>query len=560
MQGDKRIQLLNARVDSIIFQYPILTLAQARAATPPSVVKTRGIVTRAWGRFIYIQDATGAIGVRQSSGAMVDSIITNGIRQGDSIEVIGVRADFNNYAQITLSTGAYTTTSSITRLATGRPLPAAQVLTVKQFLASPESFESELVRIVNLRTSSSGAFASSTNYNVWDGSTVGDTTVLRVIASQDSEVDDAPAFNIPSLFTFEGTVIQFCSSPTSGCNTGYQLQGIRKTDIIPQLAPFNLISPANNARIEVAKNSPDAIIINWSASNDTAKYRWKATIPSGNFNIPLLNLPSDINGTDTKLTLTRGAIDAILKSNGLKVGDSITLKWTVYALETTDSLQASQTFNITIARKRILGNFNLIAPANNVTVAIDSNNSTPINISWSASTNATKYKWLAIAAGGNFNNPLLSLNADNNGIANTLSLTSGAVDAVLASNGVKDGDSLSLSWTVRAIEQEDSILANQTFNVKFVRTKNVGLGKYDISNKVNIYPNPTSELINITTTDLIGEGQITLTDLTGRLVLTSNINLDKNQTSVDVSKLNQGIYFLKVVTQQGNATFKVIIQ
>jgi 2',3'-cyclic-nucleotide 2'-phosphodiesterase (5'-nucleotidase family) len=560
LQGDKRIQLLNARVDSIIFQYPTLTLAQARAATPSSVVKTRGIVTRAWGRFIYIQDATGAIGVRQSSGAMVDSIITNGIRQGDSIEVIGVRADFNNYAQITVSTGAYTTTSSITRLATGRPLPAAQVLTVKQFLASPESFESELVRIVNLRTSASGAFASSTNYNVWDGSSVGDTTVLRVIASQDSEVDDAPAINIPSFFTFEGTVIQFCSSPTSGCNIGYQLQGIRKTDIIPQLAPFNLISPANNARIEVAKNSPDAILINWSASNNTAKYRWKATIPAGNFNIPLLNLPSDINGTDTKLTLTSGAIDAILKSNGLKVGDSITLKWTVYALETNDSLQAAQTFNITLARKRILGNFNLTAPANNVTVAIDSNNSTPINISWSASTNATKYKWLAIAAGGNFNNPLLSLTSDNNGTTNTLSLTSGAVDAVLASNGVKDGDSLSLSWTVRAIEQEDSILANQTFIVKFVRTKNVGLGKYDISNKVNIYPNPTSELINITTTNLTGEGQITLTDLTGRLVLTSNINLDKNQTSVDVSKLNQGIYFLKVVTQQGNATFKVNIQ
>jgi hypothetical protein len=67
-------------------------------------------------------------------------------------------------------------------------------------------------------------------------------------------------------------------------------------------------------------------------------------------------------------------------------------------------------------------------------------------------------------------------------------------------------------------------------------------------------------LINITTSNLTGEGQITLTDLTGRLVLTSNISLDKNQTSVDVSKLNQGIYLLKIVTQQGNATFKVIVQ
>jgi hypothetical protein len=326
------------------------------------------------------------------------------------------------------------------------------------------------------------------------------------------------------------------------------------------LSNFNLTAPINNARVEVAKNSTDAVVISWSTSNKATNYRWKATIPAGNFNTPLLNLPSDNNGTDSKLTLTSGAIDAILKSNGLKVGDSITLKWTVFALETTDSLQAAQTFNITLARKRILGNFNLTAPANNITIAVDSNNNTPINISWLTSTNATTYKWLAIAAGGNFNNPLLSLTSDNNGNANTLSLTSGAVDAVLASNGVKDGDSLSLNWTVRAIEQEDSILANQTFNVRFVRTKNVGLGKYDISNKVNIYPNPSSELINITTSNLTGEGQITLTDLTGRLVLTSNISLDKNQTSVDVSKLNQGIYLLKIVTQQGNATFKVIVQ
>ena len=167
---------------------------------------------------------------------------------------------------------------------------------------------------------------------------------------------------------------------------------------------------------------------------------------------------------------------------------------------------------------------------------------------------------MAIAAGGNFNNPLLSLISDNNGAANTLSLTSGVVDAVLASNGIKDGDSLSLSWTIRAIEQEDSILANQTFNVKFIRTKNVGLGKYDISSKVKIYPNPTADFINITTTDLFGEGEITLIDLTGRLVLKTSISLDKNQTSVDVSKLNKGVYFLKVVTQQGNTIFKVIIQ
>jgi len=676
--GDRRIQLLNARPDRIFS--PVITIAAARSINSDTV-KVRGIITRAWGRFIYIQDATGAIGVRQSSGAMVDAILSGNLKSGDSVEVSGGRSDFNNYSQIGIQTGAYRGNSFITKIMSNRPLPPVQVLTVKQLLANPEAYESELIRIANLRTTSTGAFASSTNYNVWDGSTIGDTTLLRVIASQDSEIDDAPALRIPEgQFTFEGTLIQFCSSPTIGCTSGYQLQGVRKGDIIPQLGNFNLLNPANNNLVNTDSASATPIVVNWSKSSNAINYKWLLTSENGTFTTPLLVLPANNMGTDTTLTLTSGAVDAILSSLGLNRGDSVKTKWTVFAYNGTDSLQATQVYNITLARrksglgpfslknpnnnisldveegslmevtinwgksansklykwfvttpngtftnplirnnsnnngtdtslvltsggidnilkslgvkrnasinlkwtvyayldgdslkagqdwnitltrKRILSSFNLLEPTNNLIIAVDSNNNTPINISWSTSTNATTYKWLAITAGGNFNNPLLSLIADNNGTANKLALTSGAVDAVLASNGVKDGDSLSLSWTVRAIELEDSILANQTFNVKFVRTKNVGLGKYDISNKVKIYPNPTAELINITTSELFGKGEIMLIDLTGRLVLTSDISLDKNQTRVDVSKLNKGVYFLKVVTQQGNATFKVIIQ
>jgi hypothetical protein len=326
------------------------------------------------------------------------------------------------------------------------------------------------------------------------------------------------------------------------------------------LSAFNLTAPANNARVEVAKNNNTPIVITWSASNKVGAYRWKATVPAGNFSTPLLNLASDNGGKDNKLTLTSGAVDAILKANGLKVRDSITLKWTVFAIETTDSVQAAETFNITLVRGRILGNFNLTAPANNATVAVDSNNNTPINISWSASANATQYKWLAIAAGGNFNTPLLNLTADNNGTGTTLSLTSGAVDAVLAAQGVKDGDSITLSWTVRAIEAEDSILASQTFSIKLIRTKNVGLRKYDISNKVSIYPNPTTDFINIATTDLTGEGQIVLTDLTGRILVNKKATFGSTTHQISVDGLSKGLYIIYVNTNQGSANYKITVE
>ena len=681
IQGDRRIQLRNARLESIFPETnPVITLTQARSVAPPNTVRIRGIVTRAWGRFIYIQDGTAGIGIRQSIGAMVDSIATGKLKEGDSVEVIGPRNDFNNYAQVQLASGAYNNTNTVIVLASNKTVTPI-TLTVKQINQNGEQFESRLVRIVGLRTNSTGTFAASSNNTVWDGTSLGDTTILRVIASADTEIDDAPATNVPEgLFIFEGILAQFCSSPTNSCATGYQLYGVRKKDIIAPLNPFNLLSPANNTLVVTEPANTTPIQINWSRSINAVTYKWFLTTVAGSFTSPLLTVASNNSGADTSLTLTSGGIDAILASLNVSQGDSVKTKWTVFAYKGSDSLQATQVFNITLARKkaglgvfslktptnntsleveegnqtdinitwgksansilykwfvttptgtftapllrinsnnngsdssltltsgnidnviktlgvkrtasinlkwtvfaylegdslkagqdwnitlirkRVLSNFNLLEPINNITIAIDSNNNTPINITWSTSTNATKYKWLAIAAGGNFNNPLLSIISDNNGAANTLSLTSGVVDAVLASNGVKDGDSLSLSWTIRAIEQEDSILANQTFNVKFIRTKNVGLGKYDISSKVKIYPNPTADFINITTTDLFGEGEITLIDLTGRLVLTSSISLDKNQTSVDVSKLNKGVYFLKVVTQQGNTIFKVIIQ
>ncbi|MFN5884938.1 MAG: hypothetical protein ACK445_06325, partial [Bacteroidota bacterium] len=158
---------------------------------------------------------------------------------------------------------------------------------------------------VNLRTGSTGNFAASTNYTVWDGTTTGDTTVLRVIAAADTEIDDAPALAIPSgQFTFEGTVIQFCSSPTSGCATGYQLQGVRKSDIIPQLGTFNLVGPASGTRLVTSSGNTNNVVINWTRSSNAIRYRWYLDVPAGSFNPGLYSQLSNNNGADTLLTLT----------------------------------------------------------------------------------------------------------------------------------------------------------------------------------------------------------------------------------------------------------------
>lgn len=684
LQGDKRIQLLNARADSIIFEYPLLTVAQARQVSQATILRTRGIVTRAWGRFIYIQDATGAIAVRQSIGSMVDSILSGGLKEGDSVEIIGTRNDFSNYAQIQLTSGAYNGNNRVTILAKNVTLPTPVVVTLKQINTAGEQYESKLVRVANLRTVATGNFAAGTNYTIWDGTTLGDTMVLRVIAAQDTELDDAPATAIPSgPFTFEGTLIQFCSSPAAGCTLGYQLQGLRKKEIIPQLSSFNLanpannskivtsvassasiifnwnkalnatshkwfvttatgnyntpwavgpknsdtafvysysqfdtlaatkgvvrgdsillkwtayaylgndsmvasqshniwivrtpapivlgsfnlVSPANNARVEVEQNSTAAININWGASSNSAKYMWFATTPTGSFAAPLLRVPSNNNGNDNMLTLTSGYVDNILASLSVKKGDSAQLKWTVYAYKLNgDSLKASQDFNINIVRKRKLQPFALTSPANNTRLEVEQNQTTPVVINWSASATGATYKWLLDQTSGTSVNPWISLNADNAGSDNKLTLTAGAIDDLLSSKSIPDGDSILLKWTVRAYEEADSLQASQTFNLLVLRKKAVGLGEINTNRFMKLYPNPTNGNSTLSFTLQTSEELIiSVADIQGKLLL-DKINVNgvsgMNEIELPTANVQDGIYFVSLTSNGKSDKIKLVV-
>lgn len=559
--GDRRIQQLNMRPDAIFPETnPATSILVARNTAAPTLVRVRGIVSRAWGRFIYIQDATGGIGVRQSSGAMVDAIAAGALKAGDSVEVIGPRNEFNNYAQIQLNTGAYTGTNTVIVLGSNKMVTPLN-LTVKQLMANPEAYESELVRIKGLRSSGTGNFAASTNYNFWDGTTVGDTIVFRVIAAADTEIEDAPALAIPTdTFTFEGILAQFCSSPANGCSNGYQLYGVRKADIIftppaPKMVAFNLLSPANNANVEVEANGTALVNIVWSNAKATT-YKWMATLPVGSFNSPLATYASNNAGKDTVLSLPSGAVDNLLASAGLAKGDSIQLKWTVFGYLGNDSLKASQDFIITIKRKRILTPFTLIAPANNARVVTKANSTVPVVISWNASTGATKYNWILDDIAGNFSSPWATIASDNGGLATTLTLTLGNLDDVATALGVTEGDSILLKWTVRAFATGDSLLATQPFQINIVREKSVGLSKVSLNKSLKVYPNPAQNEVFISATINLQGAVITLTDMLGKEVL----NTIYDGRAIETSELKPGVYQLLVQTTEGNAVARLVIE
>jgi secreted PhoX family phosphatase len=659
------------------------TVASARAASATDTVKVRGIITRAHGRLLYIQDATAGIAVFQSSGAMFDSIASGWLKPGDSIEVTGSRVNFSNLQEISLSNGAYSEFSMVTRLATGLPLPEPVTLTVKQMNQGGEQYESRLIKIVNLKAAATGNFAAATNYTVWDGATTGDTIVLRTPSASDTELENAPALAIPKgLFTYIGVPGQFCSSPATGCTTGYQLQGIIKsTDIIPQLTAVNLLDPANNYRIVTSSANTTPVGFRWSSSANATSYKWfltpqagtfttpwvmtpaasdtfvsytisqfdtlagthgiakgdsvlvkwtayaylgtdsmmaaqthnlwivrevadlnltpfdlvapanntrfvaeqNGTAPlkatwtksqhatqykhfittlSGSFGAPISVLMSDLAGTDSSLSLVSGALYNLVAGLNVAKGDSVELKWTVFAYKNTaDSLKASQDFIIRVIRKRNLNAFSLLTPADNSRLEVESGDNTPVVITWQASATGATYKWLLDEQAGNFANPWSVMNADNSGSNTSLTLTSGAIDNLLSSKSVADGDSVNLKWTVRAYETGDSIQATQTFNIRLVRKLNTGLNDLSLSKAVRIFPNPTSGNTTLQFENREqGAVSISISDMHGReMIVPIYVNDSTLHTELPTADFANGIYFVKISSGNRSANFKLLV-
>ena len=89
--------------------------------------------------------------------------------------------------------------------------------------------------------------------------------------------------------------------------------------------------------------------------------------------------------------------------------------------------------------------------------------------------------------------------------------------------------------------------ANTTFQALSVPEK-------ELDRSVSIYPNPTSDLASVKANSTIRS--IQLFDVQGRIVLTKLLS-DEN-ASVDLSNYSSGIYYLKISTENGSKTEKLV--
>lgn len=304
-QGGPGFALVGVLTDGTVVTFgpaDVIPIQQARQQGVDSTVTVQGTVTRAFGAYARIQDASGPTGatglvIRQASGDLSSSFqqdIEDGtITQGTTLQVTGTLSEFSGLLQIN--------NSDLNNYAVQGQgsLPPAQSVTFSDLQgADGENYESELVRIETVTfqdpSATGGTLESQTNYTVEDGE--GTTFTYRVQDSTETNVIGAPIPSDP--FTYEGIIGQF--NNFSGNDEGYQLIPIRTSTELPvEMAAFDAVQ------------SGSSVELTWQTASETnnAGFRVQWEAESGAWtDLGFVDSRAD-GGTTTQAQSYRYAVD-----------------------------------------------------------------------------------------------------------------------------------------------------------------------------------------------------------------------------------------------------------
>ncbi len=103
------------------------------------------------------------------------------------------------------------------------------------------------------------------------------------------------------------------------------------------------------------------------------------------------------------------------------------------------------------------------------------------------------------------------------------------------------------------VNSPDSILINQDFFV--------GVSPFQTQEQVAIYPNPALDLVNLSFAKDLGQVNVKLTDLSGRLVRQNTYQNTQDKTiTLDVAGLTKGIYLMDIISAETRITEKLIVE
>ena len=118
-------------------------------------------------------------------------------------------------------------------------------------------------------------------------------------------------------------------------------------------------------------------------------------------------------------------------------------------------------------------------------------------------------------------------------------------------NIVKLEENTEYCYTVTAVNGE---IESEPSNEACVKT--LGDGIEELSSSINVYPNPVENELFIATEMNVEE--VTIYDVYGRETIRRQVNETTSQQVVNVADLNGGVYFVKIVTDNGEIVKRFI--
>ena len=166
--------------------------------------------------------------------------------------------------------------------------------------------------------------------------------------------------------------------------------------------------------------------------------------------------------------------------------------------------------------------------------------------------------WCANTSGVEF-----TANVSNTAGSYTLSWTYPSAPVATYTAGGGNTTSLILDWgTGNGTVIVSATNSCGTGSKAFVATIGCKEGEMASANKLNVYPNPTAGVLNIEYTAEKGNAQVTVLDLSGRVVMTqTHANVSgQNNLQLDLSKVAKGAYMLNVQTEGSNNQVRVVVE
>ena len=265
-------------------------------------------------------------------------------------------------------------------------------------------------------------------------------------------------------------------------------------------------------------------------------YGWNSEASTGSFSIDNVV----INGVSTSTAACPSPTITSITSNGpICSGSNLTLQCA--AITSTSSLTYSWTGTGSFSSSSI----------SNPTVTGASSGNYSLTVSNGCATTSTIISVVVNA------NPTLSVSATSSLICNgqMVTLTASGATSYTWTNSVINGTAFSPTVTATyTVTGSVGTCTNTAVKTVSVSTC-TGVEENINASSFTIYPNPSTGLFNIQATIL--PATLVIYDITGKKIITKT--LTEMETSINISELNNGIYFSNISNDKSSMNYKIVI-